>query len=78
MFRARPRGVPFPRVGAGDAAFDPGRNFSYFPSPGELLFSLGLGAAGVLIYVAAVKRLPVLAGVREPAPPPSRGEARAA
>jgi Ni/Fe-hydrogenase subunit HybB-like protein len=60
------------------AAFDPGRNFSYFPSLGEILFTLGLAAAGVVIYVVAVKRLPVLPGVPEPAPLPARSEARAA
>ncbi len=54
------------------AAFDPGPGFSYFPSLGELLFSLGLAAIGLAIYVAAVKRLPILAGVREAASGPRR------
>jgi Ni/Fe-hydrogenase subunit HybB-like protein len=54
------------------AAFDPGPGFSYFPSVGELLFSGGLAAMGIAIYVVAVKRLPILAGVRAPAPVPPR------
>ncbi len=59
------------------AAFDPGPGFAYFPSMGELLFSAGLAALGLAIYVAAVKRLPILAGVRERAPVAPR-RARAA
>ncbi|HET7826965.1 MAG TPA: Ni/Fe-hydrogenase cytochrome b subunit [Anaeromyxobacter sp.] len=60
------------------AAFDPGRNFAYFPSLGEILFSSGLAAIGVAIYVVAVKRLPVLAGVPEARPLPPHRRARAA
>jgi Ni/Fe-hydrogenase subunit HybB-like protein len=46
------------------AAFDPGNGWTYFPSVGEILFSIGLAAIGAGIYVLAVKRLPILAGVR--------------
>lgn len=60
------------------AAFDPGPGFSYFPSIGELLFSLGLACVGVVVYDAAVKRLPILTGVRETKPIPPRRHARAA
>jgi Ni/Fe-hydrogenase subunit HybB-like protein len=60
------------------AAFDPGRNFTYFPSVGEILFSAGLAALGIAIYVVAVKRLPILAGVRETAPVPPRLRVKAA
>lgn len=59
------------------AAFDPGPGFSYFPSIGEILFSTGLAAAGLAIHVVAVKRLPILAGVRETRAVPPR-HARAA
>jgi len=60
------------------AAFDPGRNAGYFPSVGELLFSAGLAAIGLAVYVAAVKRLPILAGVPATAPVRTRRRARAA
>jgi Ni/Fe-hydrogenase subunit HybB-like protein len=43
-------------------AFTPGMGWSYFPSLGEILFSAGLAAAGVALYVVAVKRLPILNG----------------
>lgn len=39
-------------------AFDPGGGWSYFPSPGELLFSAGLVAVGVATYAVAGRRLP--------------------
>ncbi len=35
----------------------------YFPSVGELVFSLGLFATGVAVYVAIVKSFPILTGV---------------
>lgn len=57
------------------AAFDPGNGWTYFPSVGEVLFSAGLAAIGVGIYVAAVKRLPILTGVAAPAPAPGRRSA---
>ncbi|ABS27705.1 NrfD/PsrC family molybdoenzyme membrane anchor subunit [Anaeromyxobacter sp. Fw109-5] len=47
-------------------AFSPGMGWSYFPSLAEIVFSLGLAAAGVALYVVAVKRLPILSGVAEP------------
>lgn len=50
------------------AAFDPGPGWSYFPSVGEILFSVGLAAVGVAIYTVAVKRLPILTGVSAAAP----------
>lgn len=55
-------------------AFDPGAGFSYFPSVGELLFSAGLAAAGIAVYLVLVRLLPILSGVAEsgPATPPSR------
>ncbi|BDG03178.1 NrfD/PsrC family molybdoenzyme membrane anchor subunit [Anaeromyxobacter oryzae] len=55
------------------AAFTPGAGWTYFPSVGELLFSVGLGAAGVAMYVAVARALPILSGVRGApitAPPP--------
>jgi Ni/Fe-hydrogenase subunit HybB-like protein len=60
------------------AAFDPGPGFTYFPSVGEILFSTGLAALGVAIYVVAVRRLPILSGVRQTAQAPARRRVRAA
>ncbi len=60
------------------AAFDPGRNFTYFPSVGEIVFSTGLAAIGVAIYAVAVKRLPILAGVRDRVPTAAAPRTRAA
>ena len=42
-------------------AFNPGPGWHYFPSVGEILFSLGLGAIGVLVFILGVKLFPVLA-----------------
>jgi len=57
------------------AAFDPGNGWSYFPSVGEILFSAGLASIGVGIYMVAVKRLPILSGVKATAPVPVRRRA---
>lgn len=43
-------------------AFDPGTGWSYFPSVHETLVTLGFVATEVAIYVALVKRFPVLTG----------------
>ncbi len=59
------------------AAFDPGPGFAYFPSVGELLFSVGLACLGVATYDVAVKRLPILTGAPASRPVPPR-RARAA
>jgi Ni/Fe-hydrogenase subunit HybB-like protein len=58
-------------------AFDPGAGWSYFPSLGELLFTLGLAASGVVLYAAIAKRFPILSGVGDEAEP-SRERVRAA
>lgn len=43
-------------------AFDPGAGWSYFPSISETMVTLGFAATEVAIYVALVKRFPVLTG----------------
>ena len=43
-------------------AFNPGNGWSYFPAVPELLITLGFVAAEFLIYLAAVKRFPILGG----------------
>jgi Ni/Fe-hydrogenase subunit HybB-like protein len=44
-------------------AFTPGAGWAYFPSVGELLFSLGLAGGGVALYLAIARALPILSGV---------------
>jgi Ni/Fe-hydrogenase subunit HybB-like protein len=43
-------------------AYDPGANWNYFPSVGEIFVTLGLVAAETLIYVYVVRKFPILAG----------------
>jgi Ni/Fe-hydrogenase subunit HybB-like protein len=43
-------------------AFDPGRGWSYFPSVGETLVSVGLVSIEILGYIAIVKYFPILSG----------------
>jgi Ni/Fe-hydrogenase subunit HybB-like protein len=47
--------------------FNPGANWHYFPSVGEILVTLGLIATETVIYVIVVRKFPILAGVT-PAP----------
>jgi len=49
-------------------AFNPGEGWSYFPAVPELLITLGFVAAEILIYIAAVKRFPILGGAHATAP----------
>lgn len=43
-------------------AYQPGSNWSYFPSVPELLMTFGLVATELALYIFIVKRFPVLAG----------------
>lgn len=52
-------------------AFDPGPGWHYFPSVPETLITVGLVAFEVALYIAVVKRFPILAGLR-PASAPAR------
>lgn len=45
-------------------AFNPGPGWRYFPSVGEVLFSTGLAATGLAVFIVLVKALPILSGVR--------------
>jgi Ni/Fe-hydrogenase subunit HybB-like protein len=47
--------------------FLPGEQWSYFPAVPELLITFGIVALEIVLYVAAVKTFPILAGSREPA-----------
>jgi Ni/Fe-hydrogenase subunit HybB-like protein len=46
-------------------AFNPGPGWHYFPSVPEMFISFGLIAIELAIYVAVVKRFPILAAVKE-------------
>lgn len=49
-------------------AFMPGARFSYFPAVPELLITFGIIALEVALYIAAVKRFPILSGAPAAAP----------
>ncbi len=44
-------------------AFQPGTRWAYFPAVPELLITFGIIALEVALYIAAVKRFPILSGV---------------
>jgi len=48
-------------------SYQPSAGWSYFPTITELLFSAGLGAIGVAVYVLFVKLFPILTGVEKDA-----------
>ncbi|HEX2444815.1 MAG TPA: Ni/Fe-hydrogenase cytochrome b subunit [Vicinamibacterales bacterium] len=48
-------------------AFQPGPQWSYFPSLGEIVVTVGLVAFEVLVYLVLVKQFPILGA--QPAPP---------
>ncbi len=45
-------------------AFQPGRNWSYFPTVPEILITVGLVAIEIAVFVWLVKRFPILSGTR--------------
>jgi Ni/Fe-hydrogenase subunit HybB-like protein len=45
-------------------AFNPGKNWSYFPTTLELLITLGTVALEIFLYIFIVKRYPILSGTR--------------
>jgi Ni/Fe-hydrogenase subunit HybB-like protein len=51
------------RIDAFLVAFDPGHGWRYFPSVGEILITLGFIATETMVYIVAVRRFPILAGV---------------
>ena len=48
-------------------AFDPGPGWHYFPSVPEMFVTVGLVAFELVLYIAIIKKFPILAGVK-PAP----------
>ena len=53
-------------------AFNPGPQWSYFPTLPELLITFGIVAFEILLYIAAVKTLPILSGAAPAAPQHAR------
>jgi Ni/Fe-hydrogenase subunit HybB-like protein/Fe-S-cluster-containing dehydrogenase component len=53
-------------------AFDPGPEWSYFPSVIEFAVTIGLVAGEILAYVILVKKFPILRGAPAHAPRPER------
>ena len=45
-------------------AFNPGKNWSYFPTTLEILITLGVVAFEIFLYIVIVKRYPILSGTR--------------
>jgi Ni/Fe-hydrogenase subunit HybB-like protein len=48
-------------------SYQPPAGWTYFPTLTEMLFSVGLGAIGVAVYVLFVKLFPILSGVEKDA-----------
>ena len=45
-------------------AFQPGEGYHYFPSVPEMAITVGLVSIEIFLYVALVKRFPILSGLR--------------
>ncbi len=60
-------GAALYRIDAFLVAFSPGPGWRYFPSVGEIFVTLGLVATEAMVYMVAVRKLPILAGVAAPA-----------
>jgi Ni/Fe-hydrogenase subunit HybB-like protein len=54
----------FYRFNAYLTAFNPGENWSYFPTTLELLITLGVISFEIFLYIFIVKRYPILGGTR--------------
>jgi Ni/Fe-hydrogenase subunit HybB-like protein len=56
-------------------AFNPGKNWSYFPTTLELLITFGVIALNIYLYIFIVKRYPILSGTRAAQVPEIEGGA---
>ena len=63
------------RFNAYIVAYNPGENWSYFPTVLELLITLGVIAFEVFLYIVIVKRYPILSGTRAATVPAFEGRA---
>jgi Ni/Fe-hydrogenase subunit HybB-like protein len=57
------------RLNAFIIAYDPGNGWSYFPSVGEIMVTVGVVSVEIMLYLWFVKRLPVLPVAKEAAQP---------
>ena len=64
------------RMDAFLVAFDPGAGWHYFPSVGEIVITFGFVATETMLYLVAVRRFPILAGVSRPVREPVVAAAR--
>jgi Ni/Fe-hydrogenase subunit HybB-like protein len=55
------------RIDAFLVAFNPGPQWSYFPSVGEIFVTIGLVSFEILGYIAIVKYFPILSAQPRPA-----------
>jgi Ni/Fe-hydrogenase subunit HybB-like protein len=60
------------RLDAYIVAFNPGEQYSYFPSVPEMMVTVGIVALEIALYVVIIKTFPILSG----APRPAAAEAR--
>lgn len=58
--------------------FNPGRQWSYFPSIAEMVMTIGLIALELIAYIAIVKRFPVIGGMARPQVSAVSGSSRTA
>jgi len=52
------------RIDAYLIAYAPGNGWTYFPSVGELMITIGIFSLEIMLYLIFIKKLPVLSGVR--------------
>jgi Ni/Fe-hydrogenase subunit HybB-like protein len=52
-------------------AFNPGQQWSYFPTLPEMFITIGMISFEIFVYIAIIKRFPILSGTTEPTPAPA-------
>lgn len=53
-------------------AFNPGPQWSYFPTLPEMLITVGMISFEIFLYIAIIKRFPILTGTAQPTTAPAR------
>jgi Ni/Fe-hydrogenase subunit HybB-like protein len=59
------------RFGAYLIAYNPGPQWSYFPTVPEMFITVGMISFEIFLYIAIIKRFPILSGAAEPTPAPA-------
>ena len=49
-------------IRSGALAFQPGENWTYFPTVPEILMTVGIVAIEIMAYIVIVKKFPILSG----------------